>query len=100
MFTLGTLVLTRSLQYLLDLADSSLLLFIKVLHSDGITQFWRWGLQKTKQKKKSTEIIREINCIQDVEHNGDRVSPYQRDVIISVAGDQLDLPFPFSTTTG
>lgn len=67
-------MLTRSLQDLLDLADSSLLLLIKVLHSDGVAQLWRWGLQNTKQDK-STETIRGINGIRDVEPPGDGVCP-------------------------
>lgn len=54
--TLGTLVLTRCLQDFLDFADGSLLLFVKILHSYGIAQFWRWGLQKNKHKNITTQL--------------------------------------------
>lgn len=52
--------LTRCLQYLLDLVDSSFLLFIKVLHSDGIAQFWRWGLHKKTKNKTPPQNNREM----------------------------------------
>lgn len=52
------LLLTRCLQDFLDLANCSLLLFIQVLHSDGIAQLWRWGLQIKRR-----ESIKVSNCI-------------------------------------